>query len=46
VVVTINKEKCFIALKQKMVDTKVWNFRKGAGKATGDEVKKVKRLPE
>lgn len=32
VVVTINKEKCFIALKQKMVDISIWDFGKGAAK--------------
>lgn len=32
VVVTINKEKCFIALKQKVVDIKIGDFGKGAAK--------------
>lgn len=41
VVVTINKEKCFIALKQKMVDTKIWDFGKGAAKGTKDETKEL-----
>lgn len=41
VVITINKEKCFIALKQKMVDTKIWDFGKGALKGTKEETKEL-----
>jgi len=41
VVITINKEKCFIALKQKMVDTKIWDFGKGALKGTEEETREL-----
>ncbi|OOQ61916.1 site-specific integrase [Mucilaginibacter pedocola] len=41
VVVTINKEKCFIALKQKMVDISIWDFGKGAAKGTKNEIKEL-----
>jgi hypothetical protein len=39
--VTINKKKCFIALKQKMVDLNYWDFGKGAAKGTKNEIKEL-----
>jgi site-specific recombinase XerD len=39
--VTVNKEKCFIALKQLMVDVNIWDCGKGAAKGTKNEAKEL-----
>jgi hypothetical protein len=41
VVVTINKKKCCIALKKKMVDTSICDFGKRAAKGTETETKRL-----